>query len=874
MSGSQYADFALLYRMLHRTRFPRGADDAHTCLLERWYQQGIEQGGRVRERLRQGVERALAGLGRGALRHPDSRDLRQRLASRQLSARDFERELLRLIYRLLFLMVAEERRLLYEGEPSEAQRNYERHYSVSQLRLRAARPQIEGRESDRYSDVWQSLQTTFRLFRAEHLAQHVGLHALNGELFGEAACRHLESATVSNRELIRAVDSLARFDDGQARRRVNYAALDVEELGSVYESLLDFEPIVNGDDPDRPQEWDFQLGVGGERKSSGSYYTPRDLVQELIGSALVPVIERRLAEAGADRAARERALLSLSVIDPAAGSGHFLLAAARRIARELARVRSGEAEPSPQMTREAMREVVPRCIYGVDKNPMAVDLCKVALWVEGHAPGQPLSFLDHHIKHGDSLVGVYDLEALREGIPDGAYKALTGDDKSVAAAIRKRNREERTQRSLWERNSNSLAADFADLRAMSDSTPEDVEEKAQIYASLRSSDTKWWDLKVACDLWTHAFFAPLSQSAPPSGSSNESGTGSASDLRAPTSSDVRRAAQRSGADARIEGAAIEASAAHPYFHWPLEFPDVFEQGGFDVVLGNPPWERYALQEREWFAERDRDVAGAANAAARKRAIAALVERNPSLHAEFEAAKHLAEAQSEFTRASGRFPLGARGQVNLYQVFVELGRALLRRSGRAGVIAPTGLATDNNTKDLFGDFVSRGNLVSLFDFENRKRIFSEVDSRLKFALVTLAREHTELAEFAFFLHDVADLADEERRFTLSPEDFALINPNTGNCPIFRSRRDAELTREIYGRVPVLVDERERERERERETNNVEQVGGQVLHDLPHGRRRRTLHPRAAPSTWRVSFRQGLFNMSSDSHLFVRAGRSSS
>lgn len=786
ITGSQYSEFALLYRIMHRTRFPRGSDDAHTCFLERWFQQGIEQGGRVREKLRNGVEAALERLGRRFIQHPDSTELRRELARGRLSAQDFERELLRLIYRLLFLMVAEERRLLFSGEPTDEQRIYERYYSVSQLRERAALPQMRNRESHRHSDLWQGLLTTFRLFRIEDLAQRLGLHALNGELFGESACRHLESARISNHDLLRAIDSLGRFDDETVRRRVNYAALDVEELGSVYESLLDFEPIVVEADPERPELWDFQLGAGGGRKSSGSYYTPRELVQELIGSALVPVMEQRLKDAGRDPAKQEQALRSMTVIDPAAGSGHFLLAAARRIARELARVRTGEREPAPEAVRTAMRDVVPSCIYGVDKNPMAVDLCKVGLWIEGHEPGRPLSFLDHHIKHGDSLIGVYDIQVLQDGIPDGAYKALTGDDKAVAArvkALNKRHKQgEQSLRPVVEQR-RDLASDYRDLREMPDDTPEAVRDKEALYLLLREDGLT---ARTACDLWTYAFFAPLTVE---------------SEALVPTSDDVR-----SQHRAQVNGDAMAASREHPYFHWPLEFPDVFNDGGFDVVLGNPPWERYALQEKEWFASRDQSVANARNAAARKRAITALADSNPGLHADFEAAKHLAEAQSDFTRASGRFPLGAKGQINLYQVFIEQDRALLKRAGRAGVIAPTGIATDNNTKDLFGDFVSRGQLVSLYDFENRKKLFP-IPSYWKFSLVTLAgTAQSGPIDFAFFLYHTTDLADDERRFTLSAEDFALINPNTGNCPIFRTRRDAELTRQIYRRVPVLLDER--------------------------------------------------------------------
>ncbi|MYD52949.1 MAG: N-6 DNA methylase [Chloroflexi bacterium] len=785
ITGSQYAEFALLYRMLHRSRFPRGAADAHTCLLERWFEQGIEQGGRVRDRLRDGVEAALEGLGRGFLQHRDSATLREQISSGRYTPNDYYRELLKLIYRLLFLMVAEERRLLFTVESSDKQRIYDRYYSATQLRERAALPGRRTRESERHSDLWQGLLTTFRLFRSDDLAEQLGLYALNGELFGEAACRRLEGARISNADLLEAIDRLARFDDGQLLRPVNYAALDVEELGSVYESLLDFEPVIDSASLDQLEMWGFRLTAGGGRKSSGSYYTPRELVQELIGSALVPVIEQRLKDAGRDPEVQEEALLSMTVIDPAAGSGHFLLAAARRIARELARVRTGEREPAPEAVRTAMRDVVPSCIYGVDKNEMAVDLCKVGLWIEGHAPGRPLSFLDHHIKHGDSLIGVYDLDVLKDGIPDGAYKALTGDDKAVAARMKKVNKQNRAGQlpmlaeSIFSHDARALGFDFSDLRSLPDSTPRDVEEKAQIYESLRSQDTKWWDLKVACDLWTYAFFAPLTQES-----------------WIPTSYDVRQAAQKSGANAKLEGDAIAASTEHPYFHWPLEFPDVFDEGGFDVVVGNPPWERYALQEKEWFAGKDDNIANAPNAAARKRMIAALETGNPPLFADFQAAKHLAEAQSDFTREGGRYPLGAKGQINQYQVFAELGRSLLSQSGMFGVILPTGLATDNNTKELFGDIVARSQLVNLFDFEN-KFIFPAIHKSYKFSLVTLCGSpRKEAAEFSFFLHQVTDLGDRDRRFYLSAEDIERFNPRTKTLPIFRTRRDAEINIGIY------------------------------------------------------------------------------
>lgn len=422
VAGNLYSEFVTLFRLAHRTRLPNGTADAHECWLERYYQQGIEEGGRVRERLSEGVYEALRTLGTGFLAHPDSDRLRERFRTHGVDEGDYYRQLLRLVYRLLFLMVAEERRLLLvqDHENAARQRIYTDWYSIGRLRQLAER-RFTG---DRHSDLFEGLKQTFLLFRDERHASMLGLTALDGELFGPLACRDLETAACCNEVLLRALFRLSRFqEDSKGRRgktgtgvwqRVNYAGLDVEELGSVYEGLLEYHPQV-----DR-ERWSFDLVKGSERKQTGSYYTPHALVMELIDSALVPVMEERLANAKTPEA-KERALLDLKVVDPAAGSGHFLLAAARRIGKELARVRTGEPEPAPGAQRAAIRDVVRHCLYAVDPNPLAVDLCKVALWIEGHNTGRPLSFLDHHVKLGDSLIGVFDLKVLEKGVPDEAF---------------------------------------------------------------------------------------------------------------------------------------------------------------------------------------------------------------------------------------------------------------------------------------------------------------------------------------------------------------------------------------------------------------------------------------------------------------------
>ena len=788
IEGNAYGEFVLLYRLLHATRFPHDSVEPHECLLENYYTQGIEEGGRVREKLRDGVKSALEIMGTALVKHPENDSLRNKIRSGQLDETHYYRQLLNFVYRMLFLMVTEERKLLGTGSDPVHQAVFDRYYSITSLRDRAER-YFAG---DRHGDLWEGLAQTFRLFREENAARKLGLTPLNGELFRESACSDIETAFCPNEAFLTAMRCLSTFDDNGVRRRVNYAHLDVEEFGSVYESLLDYRPVLQSGEAASPSR--FELAPGTERKQTGSYYTPPELVRELIDSALVPVMKERLASAETPES-KEEALLALRVCDPASGSGHFLLAAARRIARELAKVRSGEEEPAPSEYRIAIRDVVRNCIYAVDRNPLAVDLCKVALWIEGHAAGLPLGFLDHHIKCGDSLIGISDLSVLKKGIPNDAYKTVTGDDKKAAQLYLKRNEKERTgQLELTESptDTSMIGTNFAVFGQLDERSPAEVQAKEELYQELRASDTLWWKLKTACDLWTYAFFAY-----------NRMPGSDRIDL-VPTTSNVRNALNGRSTNQHLRGQAMGASERRRFFHWPLEFPDVFEHGGFDVVLGNPPWERIKLQEKEFFLTRDREIATAPNKDARKKLIQVLPQHNPALAEEFRQAVHNSESTSRFVRGSERFPLAGRGDVNTYSIFAETARTICRPTGRVGIIVPSGLATDDTTKVFFTDLVDKRSLVSLYDFENRKGVFPGVHRSIKFCLLTLtgANRPNPQAEFAFFLYRSEQLQDTERRFVLAKEDFALFNPNTRTCPVFRTQRDADIVGKMYNRTGVF------------------------------------------------------------------------
>ena len=491
----------------------------------------------------------------------------------------------------------------------------------------------------------------------------------------------------------------------------------------------------------------------------------------------------------------EEALLSLTVLDPACGSGHFLIATAQRIATRLAAYRTGETSPPPPEVRHALRQVIGRCIHGIDVNPMAVELCKVNLWLETVDPGRPLSFLDNHIVCGNALLGATP-ELLAGGVPDEAFKELTGDDKKTVTALRKVNKRERAgEQSLFSYDMTELlkplAKDATGIDQLGDDTFNDVEAKSAAWANFVTSDA-YHNALLAANTWCAAFVAPKRPGQP-----------------AITEATYQTAlAHPDRISDQVQRLVDDCAVAYAFLHPHLAFPAIFggnQAGGFDVVLGNPPWEKVKLSEKEFFSARAPEIAD--NAGARRKAlITKLQAEDPALWDAYQAALRHAEGESHVLRSSGRYPLCGRGDVNTYAVFAEAIRDALNPLGRLGIIVPTGIATDDTTKDFFADCVRTGSLVSLYSFYDRKVLFTGADVHA-FCLLTLAGDqHTSASfEFAFFLRQPTDLSDPERHFTLTPEDLALINPNSRTAPLFRTQRDAELSKKIYRHIPVLIRE---------------------------------------------------------------------
>ncbi len=245
----------------------------------------------------------------------------------------------------------------------------------------------------------------------------------------------------------------------------------------------------------------------------------------------------------------------------------------------------------------------------------------------------------------------------------------------------------------------------------------------------------------------------------------------------------------------------------------LEFPEVFENGGFDVALGNPPWERIKLQEQEFFAVRSSAIATAQNKAARELLIKALfkpdaTESQRQIAREWNSAKHIAEATSKFVRSSGRYPLTGVGDINVYAPFAETFLTILSPSGRGGIIIPSGVATDHTLREFFGHLIGKHILHRFFEFENEGFFSAGQGHMVRFALTTLSKKgDVQSTDFVFQAKTVEELRFPLRHFQLTSDEIKLLNPNTLTCPIFRTQTDAALTKAIYKRIPVFVNESE-------------------------------------------------------------------
>lgn len=838
LEEDKYTEFCLMFRLLHASRFRANGDEP--CVMERWFNMSIESGNRIRSGLSLAVQKTMETIGNAAFRGSGEGNeaLRKAFSENQLDAATFNKELIHFIYRLLFLFIIEDRNLVYQipenADSDEYQRIcrwqdiYKQNYAASRLRRLSELSYLRQRQ---YHDLWEGLMDTFRLFEDEAFGSRLGIHPLGGVLFSRNTLRYLKSCRISNLDLLQAFDALNQFvDDRGMVVKINYSSLDVEEFGSVYEGILEMRPFVQPSVA--PADWLFGFVGGLDRQSTSSYYTRPDLVQNLIRTTLEPVIKERIAKLSTSEE-KVKSLLSMKVCDAASGSGHIVLAMARTIAWYICSIRTGEDNPASQDYRQALREVIQKCVYAVDYNPDAVELCKVVLWIEGYCAGKPLSFLDHHIRCGNSVVGVTDLDTLLAGVPKEAFSAVDKDTKKKIINLNKAALQDVSLVQSGHSHGLNVSLFTQDFTIQSiDSEQVGLAGKVREINSLPENSLleqltkqrRWEELmqsprveclRRACDVYTYAYYKQFKAEDL---DSHVDASGTFTAFNVPYTRTVYQAlqeikylddndgivdAQRLPDSFRAEVAL--AAKRHSFFHWCVEFPEVFAyDGGFDVMCGNPPWDKLQMEEEKWFAGKDEDIVNAANQSARKKKIEALAVSNPMLYEEFIAAGNAISSQSSFVKNSNRFPLTAVGKLELSSLFAEL---CLQFSKEAwGLVLPTGIAVNDSNKAFFSKLIDENRLVSLYDFENREKLF-DIDSRFKFCLLTAGKpqDKARTVSGGFYLTRLDHLLDPRRIYTLQTSDFARFNPNTKLCPIFRTSRDAVLTAKIYRHVPILYNE---------------------------------------------------------------------
>jgi hypothetical protein len=840
----------VMWLMFRRESFAAGADGRtfHQLALD----EGRNWESRVRESL---VDVVFGQVFPDLLRALARADAKQRPARLDRIYLGKVREAaLTLFYRLLFALYAEDRDLLPKRDP--------RYGGLSRLRDEIAERIDAGTVLSRKRKTFA--HDCAELFRTiDEGDEDIGVPPYNGGLFSDQTdgTALLDRAPLPDADFAPLLDRLARTEKDGRRVRINFRDLSVRQLGSIYERLLEYEPIEDKDAPDRIA---IRLNPFA-RKGSGSYYTPDELVTLIIERTVGPLVREKLdafrqsaATLAHDRRSKDARLaelreidpaeqiLKLRIVDPAMGSGHFLVALVDYLAEQITTA-IGEAQEavtwadyvSPLMGRLAAiwakirseadshhwsirdeqladknllkRFVLKRCIYGVDKNPMAVELAKVSLWLHTFTAGAPLSFLDHHLKCGDSLYGEWVRKALDEIAARGTL-LISDEVRKAEGAI----------------------AGMEAVEALSDAEIAEVKASATAFHDVESRTlplkrfldfwhaVKWLDLSdeeakalgAAMDAaFGHplAVLAGLQQPARPTGLSEEA-------LRLfDEGGQVQLAMNGLGGagtarDFRLIGNVIKrthALAAEQHFlHWQIAFPGVWKnwmstepEGGFDAVIGNPPWDRMKMQEVEWFAARAPEVALQERSADRKALIAKMKAAGHALIPQYERASALAEKAMGLARRGGEYPLLSRGDINIYSLFVERAQSLIKQDGLAGLLVPSGILSDAGSEGFMKSIIQGQRFVLGIDFFNRRSdgtlFFPDVYYRFKFCVFVASGEarKQEHGEAAFFVRDTS-LIPHLDLIQISESKLQKINPGRFLLPIIKDSRDIDAVTKIF------------------------------------------------------------------------------
>lgn len=754
-----------------------------------------------------------------------------------------------LLYRLLFILYAEDRDLLPVKD-----RRYDEYGLRNRVRLDVGDRKDRGDVfSDTAARYWGAMSDLFLAIDKGDAS--IGLPPYNGGLFDPDRTPILTKIRICDAVMARVIDALSfeRTDDG--RKYINYRNLSVQQLGSIYERLLEFELARDADSiAVRPNIF--------ARKGSGSYYTPDDLVQLILAETLEPLIEARKLVFRAKISELESSdlpphrkighlkvldpattMLDLKIVDPAMGSGHFLVSLVDFMADQvIAAMAEAEAEVPPDWgdyvsplgeridtirntilanadarkwtideqqldDRHIIRRMVlKRCIYGVDKNLMAVELAKVALWLHTFTVGAPLSFLDHHLRCGDSLFGSWVRSGIdRAGTWGSPLLLHEPIQRALRAASKMQIVEGLTDAEIAE--AHRSADVFAEVKDMT--APLDA-----LLSFIHALD--WLDLKGKTSKMALTAFFDGEFGDPIEIVMGKRNPKRPKDVGAGTKNQMS-AVDKFNLFAGVYDQARELINEENFLNWQVAFPGIWSQwdgenltGGFDGVIGNPPWDRMKLQQVEWFAARRPEISMAQRAADRTKMIKALEAAGDPLAADFQKANDRADAASRMARKGGDYPLLSGGDTNLNSLFVERAARIVAPAGVVGLLIPSGIATETTSQVFFSRLIEQRAASCCLDFFNKRAsgplFFADVYYRFKFSVLVFSGSgrQFEACRFATFIRDLSELSNPDKVFSMDLNHFRLVNPNTGTAPVYRSQRDRLISSSLYGRLPVLVD----------------------------------------------------------------------
>ncbi len=929
------------------------------CLLDRVLEESQRHASRIADDLRENIVTAVEALIQGILDDPSNHPTIQRRPepvegpSSQPAIQQLFEEALYFLYRLLFILYAESRDLLPVGESPV----YRDTYSVEHLREMAERP-LHAEDADKTYYI-ETLRTLFKMLHqgfpppGSALSPGFDIPPFNGQLFDPARTALLDRCRIPDRAMRQVIRELSlsrprRRSD--RRERYSYADLGVDQLGSIYEGLLVYEPAivteetvvarVKGEERlvSRAQAEEYGLPIvvgadghppvkrpgsfvlrlwGGRRKGTGSYYTPQEITSFLVKEALEPLVEPIVegcapakdspspssppvlgGTEGGPKARHPEEILEIKVCDPAMGSGAFLIQACRYLAEAYgrARIAAGLDEDqriSPAEFAAYKRRVAEKCLYGVDLNPMAVELAKVSLWLETLASDRPLTFLDAHLRCGNSLIGAplrdedghFSVERITV-IPDEALKEVskeaTREQKAEARERIKRNRMERAragrgdtpQTGMWDQQYadaiQTALTDTLTRRLDLETSDEDlpmheavalVQEKEHLFDQLQhAADSRYRQAKQVCDLWCAVWFWPA-------GDEGERGRGGNTETVTPSpplplpvsppppttqvflelAGHILDVDPGSLTDAEREAylaVAEHVAREQRFFHWELEFPEVWREkdgrpkknGGFDAVVGNPPWDVIQPLSQEFWSNYDPLFRELNKQEALKRIEE--YRADPTRDQSWREYQLSFAQQSHWFKRNGEFRYVGPGKNDTYKLFLERGHNVLRKHGGLGLVLPSGVYTDLSSRDLRQLVFEMCQVRYLLAFANERFVFPSIHHAFRFVLLTLQRGgQTEALRSLFRLNVHNAVAPEEMAgllaslqsvsLDLTLRDIRRFSPDTLSPLEFKNQREVDIAAEIYNDHPLL---------------------GEELND-----------------TWNVRFTQEV-NMTSDSQLF--------